>query len=365
MIYSCSTAEPCHFTFVAGNVRKLLGYDPEEFLKDPVFWRSRVHPEDLPELQAGLQLLLKTGEATQRFRFQHKAGTYKWFRNDVCLGSGNGAGGTEIRGCWIDITEKHQAEDALKAAQEHLEQRVRERTAELEEANRKLAESRERYHHQILSIIEREHRRFAQDLHDDLGQQLAGIEFLSNVLRQQLKQKPLAQKAEEIARLIREAINHARRLARGLAPVDLESHGLMRALALLAEHTSELFRVRCSFNCESPVPVNDLTAATHLYRIAQEAVTNSVNHGKAANIDIILRMNGNQVVLQIVDNGKGLSRPPTSRRGMGLKIMRHRAEAVGGTLTVQGRKSGGGAMVLCKAPIHALDGQPAPRPKSR
>src|SRR5262249_45730083 len=100
---------------------------------------------------------------------------------------------------------------------------------------------------EILEISEREQRRIGQDLHDDLCQQLVGIEMLSKALERQLKGERQAANAREIAEFIRAAIDHTRVLARGLAPFDLEADGLMKGLKILAERTSDLFRVDCSF----------------------------------------------------------------------------------------------------------------------
>jgi len=205
---------------------------------------------------------------------------------------------------------------------------------------------------EILGISEREQRRIGQDLHDDLCQQLVGIELLSKALQRQLKEPPQAAQAGEIAAFIRAAIDHTRVLARGLAPFDLEADGLMKGLKILADRTSDLFRVDCSFDCPFPVLIPDITVGTNLYRIAQEAVTNSIKHGKAKQIGITLRRSQDAAHLEVRDNGAGFDGKAQGSRGMGLRIMKHRVDTMGGTFAIQpGARAG--ATLVCSVPLAA------------
>jgi PAS domain S-box-containing protein len=351
VIYSCQPKAPYAATFIGENVKHVLGYEAWEFLEDPGFWVRQVHPDDVAGLHASLKRGLMTGESVFRYRFRHKDGKYRWMRDDWRLVRDEQGAPSEIFGSWIDVTERKQAEDALRQAQQELERRVRERTAELQAANQALVESRERFQRELLHVTEREQRRLGEDLHDDLGQQLVGIEFLSNALEQRLHGRPESARAAEIASLIRAAIDHTRRLARGLAPIELESGGLVAALKALATHTSELFRVRCEFHCASSVPLDDLTAATHLYRIAQEAVTNSIKHGQARRIEIRMEVAGSEAALTIEDDGLGLPKTGPDPEGMGWRIMRHRAGALGGSLSIENRREQG-TNVSCSIPLN-------------
>src|SRR5206468_4252280 len=134
---------------------------------------------------------------------------------------------------------------------------------------------------------------------------------------------------------VREAILQTRLVARGLSPVVLESEGLMSALQELADYTERMFRVACHFQCQAPVLVDDHAIATHLYRIAQEAISNAIRHGRASRLRICLEESNQQITLEIRDNGAGLPKDLTRAKGMGLRIMGYRATMVGGTLTVQ------------------------------
>ena len=201
----------------------------------------------------------------------------------------------------------------------------------------------------LLEISEREQRRIGQDLHDGLGQCLAGIELMSQVLEQNLAAKKLkaeASRAGDIAKHVRDAISQARFLARGLSPVVLESEGLMSSLMALTESTEKIFRVACEFHCDAPVLIDDIVVATHLYRIAQEAVSNAIKHGRAKRVEIHLKVDHDQLLLSVKDYGIGLPKVLPENRGMGLRIMQYRAAMVGGTVTVQ-RDLTGGTSVTC------------------
>ena len=127
----------------------------------------------------------------------------------------------------------------------------------------------------------------------------------------------------------------ARALARGLSPVELETNGLMAALQELAASTEKLFNIACIFHCAPPVLMADNVRATHLYRIAQEAIHNAIKHGRASRIVISLASTGRDMSLSITDNGSGFPANPESSKGMGLRSMRYRAGSIGGMLEIQ------------------------------
>jgi two-component system CheB/CheR fusion protein len=218
---------------------------------------------------------------------------------------------------------------------------------------------RKRLEREILEISEREQRRIGQDLHDGLCQHLAGIELMSQVLEQKLVRcsKAAAARAGDIARNVRDAIGHTRLLARGLSPVTLESEGLMSALQELALNTEKIFRVACRFDCDPPVLVSDYPAATHLFRLAQEAVSNAIKHGRAKRIFIRLKEERGRMILSIIDNGMGFPAQIPKSKGMGLRIMQSRAGMIGGTL-VFGRNASGGASVTVTAPSQTARPKP-------
>jgi len=206
---------------------------------------------------------------------------------------------------------------------------------------------RKRLEEEILEIAGREQRRIGQDLHDDLGQQLAAIELMSERCGRKLEKKsmPEAAEVEKIAEHIRDAISQTRMLARGLSPVELEANGLMSALTQLAENTEKRFHISCEFRCDETVLLDDNDAATQLYRIAQEAISNARRHGKAKHIVIELHDSAQTIELAVTDDGVGFPKKPATD-GMGLQIMKYRAGVIGGTLDVR-RVSPRGTRLTC------------------
>ena len=203
----------------------------------------------------------------------------------------------------------------------------------------------------LLDTSNREQQRIGHDLHDGLSQQLTGIALLCRVLHQQLEAKGMeeAAGAARIEDLVEEAIGQTRNLARGLAPVELEEGGLSAALEELAASVENLHSIRCDFRGESELTIDNQARATHIYRIAHEAVTNALKHGTPSKISIELtRLNGT-LTLSVADNGKGLSQNPTSRSGMGFHIMRYRARMLDGTLDIRPTRKGG-TTVTCQCP---------------
>jgi PAS domain S-box-containing protein len=215
---------------------------------------------------------------------------------------------------------------------------------------------RKRLEKTILKISEREQRRIGQDLHDGLGQHLTGIAFMSKVLERKLSEKSLpdSSDAAKIVQLVNDAIRRTKELSRGLLPVVSEAHGLMSALRQRAGELEDLFQIRCHFECEEPVLVEDVNVATHLYHIAQEAVNNGIRHGKSRNIVIGLSRRNGTGILTIQDDGDGFPRNPTSQPGVGLSIMNYRANVVGGSLKVRPNEDRG-ITVTCMFPIRGVE----------
>jgi signal transduction histidine kinase len=233
----------------------------------------------------------------------------------------------------------------LRSLQKGLEERVKERTAAL---TGEIAE-RERLEQELLDISEREQRRIGQDLHDSLCQHLTGTSLASQVLEEKLMARSLPESADanKIVALIEEGITMARQLAKGLHPIELEASGLMESLERLASSTSELFKVTCRFECESPVLIHDPAVSGHLYRITQESLSNAIKHGKARNISVRLETLDDGLLLLIKDDGIGIPDLPATNGGMGLRIMAHRAGMIGASFRIQ-RDESGGTSVFCK-----------------
>lgn len=204
-----------------------------------------------------------------------------------------------------------------------------------------------RLEREILEISGREQRRIGRDLHDGLCQHLAGIGFMAKALASRIPEH-LAGNAREIVRQVEETLAQTRRIARGLNPVRLETDGLPAILQDLAEQTASVFGLPCTFEHTGGPPAPDLTAAIHLYRIAQEAVGNAIKHSHAARLAIHLDVSPAHTTLSITDDGIGI-REGGNGMGMGFNIMKYRALIVGGALSIR-RGHSGGTVVECSVP---------------
>ena len=218
---------------------------------------------------------------------------------------------------------------------------------------------------QVMDAGDRERQNIGQDLHDDLAPHLIGIEGLATVLTRKLGAAGVAgaDLAAEITRLIKEATAKTRQLARGLCPVYLVDRGLAACLQELAVNTAILFDIRCDFTCRTEAAVSDEAAATHVFRIAQEAVTNAVRHGHADRVDIILDRVEDQLRLVVRDYGTGLA-ADLAPGGMGLRIMGFRAKMIQAGLEIDNAADGGCRVTLTLPagglrPVAVADNGPA------
>ena len=233
---------------------------------------------------------------------------------------------------------------SLREAQKELEHKVEQRTRAL---TREIGE-RERLEKEILEISEREQRRIGHDLHDGLCQHLTATAMAGQVLAQKLTSRSLTEAADagELVRLIEDGIAMTRDMAHGIVPLEMESEGLVTALRVLAGNVGRMFKVSCVLQCDSPPPIEDVDTATHLYRIAQEAVQNALRHGKPGQIVMSLSRVRDRAQLSIEDDGAGLPEDWRSGRGLGTRIMAHRAVMIGGELSIEPSPTGG-TLVTC------------------
>ncbi|NND70159.1 MAG: PAS domain S-box protein [Rhodothermales bacterium] len=216
---------------------------------------------------------------------------------------------------------------------------------------------RRKLERELLRVGDLERRRIGQDLHDGLGQMLTGIGLITQNLGKSIRDKDeqLAEEISEVSDLVKEADRQARTLARNLSPVDLEAAGLDSALGRLALNIEKLFGIRCRYESNGAVSVDDNSTATHLFRIAQEAISNAVTHGKADVVRIELSRGSKTLRLRIIDNGSGFreNEERDSTRGMGIHIMNYRAKMVGGSLDIV-PSFDGGTVVSCTVRLDML-----------
>jgi len=201
----------------------------------------------------------------------------------------------------------------------------------------------------ILRVSEHEQQRIGQDLHDGICQQLAAIGCAARILAEELEARgnPEASDAAMIEKSLQQAVLEARNLARGIFPVHVDRSGLGAALVDLARVTTRLTATPVRVEGETELSVNSPEVSMHLYRIAQEAVANAMRHSRATCITISLQHHGDVLELRVEDDGCGLPAKTGQSRGMGLRTMRYRAQAIGSTLET-GSRTGGGTYISCR-----------------
>ena len=202
---------------------------------------------------------------------------------------------------------------------------------------------------EVIKTAEAEQRRIGHDLHDGVGQVLTGIMALTEALECQLTGPQLSE-ATRIRELVKEAIQQVRQLSHGLSPGAVKLRGLAGSLRLLADRLrNNLLDCQCHFEIEPKL--KDSEMETHIFRIAQEAINNSVRHGKPRHIAIFLRPGkGDQALMEIQDDGVGLgAKKRRQREGIGIRVMRYRADLIAGEFSI-GPREGGGTTVLCSFP---------------
>ena len=307
-------------------------------------WQRCIHPEDRATVCEHWRQLRDDDQLfREEYRVLRPEGTERWVLaegTDLRAYSGEPLGFIRVL---TDITAHRQLEAELSASRAELENRVRERTAALEAE----MQERESLARQISGIKRSERQRFSQDLHDGLGQCLTGILFRTLALQRHLQasHSGQAKNASKIAELVNDAINRAHDISRGIQPVPPSPDGLVCALQGLTERLRSSELAECDFHCPQAVPVESHDAATHLYRIAQEALNNAIKHSGAKKMTVQLQPR----LLTVRDNGCGFD-GENSSVGRGLHIMRHRARLIGASLHLRS-VPGSGTTVECAFPL--------------
>ena len=196
-----------------------------------------------------------------------------------------------------------------------------------------------------MQIPNREQQRLAYDLHDGLGQQLAAVALRAELLQEKLNGAATSQEAAAIVGLIREAARQTRMTAHALDTSEIGDLDI--ALQKLAASVKKI-QVHYRNGLDASLSVR-AAVAVQLYRIAQEAVHNAVEHGAPTEVQIDLSSENGHVILRIRDDGRGFDSTRGSN-GMGLRIMQYRAHRARDWCRVASRP-GQGTIVTCRVPL--------------
>lgn len=261
-----------------------------------------------------------------------------------------------------DLTEQQKAAEALKRAHDELEDRVRERTQELAEANGSLRgeiaervqseQARLRLLRQLITVQEEERRRIARELHDTLGQQLAALRMSIELIKSEWKHDArLQEHIERTQSIFSQLDSDVDFLAWELRPAQLDQLGLDATLRTFVREWSEHFQIEADyhgFGEDAPRLIPEVE--TNLYRILQEALQNVNKHAGATRVSVVLERRNGRVVLIVEDNGKGYDPNQKvaagSNKGMGVTNMRERASLIGGEVEIESTPGAGTAIYV-------------------
>ena len=306
---------------------------------------SRWHPDDREQVRLALKEAVENGrDYDVEFRIVLADGSVRWIESRGYVQVNKDGKPRRLLGISMDVTARREA---------RLEtQRLRQQRTVLLE--REVAE-RARLEREVIESCAREQRRIAYDLHDGVGQQLVGIALSAKLLEEQLRAERSAEadRASLIAQLANGAARQVRLTARTLEGADGVGD-LKTALRSLAANMSENCGVKVTVKADSSsLPISPPVAA-QLYRVAQEAMRNAIEHGAAREVLIQLTFGDQDLMLTVQDDGKGFD-ANINGRGMGLRIMRYRAQCIGGSCEVHAGP-GQGTIVHCRVPLEV---QPA------
>ena len=201
---------------------------------------------------------------------------------------------------------------------------------------------------EVVRAVEGERIRIGQDLHDGVCQNLAAIDCATACLREALEEGGARAPAlaGQIHEYLKQTIVEARNLAHGIVPVQVERDGMISALKDLVSRANLVRHGSAYFETSGNVQIENPQVALHLYRIAQEAMSNAARHANATQVAVSFCAEGAEVTLAISDDGRGMSPEPNAHRGMGLRTMRYRAKLIGARLNVAS-EPGVGTTVRC------------------
>lgn len=302
--------------FVSERTKDILGYEPDEFVREPTLWLHSLHPDDVPVIsEINMRIFAGKKSGIRVYRMRHKAtGEYRWLEDHIVPEFDESGKVTAIFGIAQDITERRQAEMELQATAVQL---------------RTLASH-------LQTVREEERSRIAREIHDELGQSLSGLamDLYSMSRRIPETETLLAKQVQDAIKRIEELNRDVQRTAAELRPRALDL-GLLTAI----ESQAEDFQSRTGIACELRLPGSELRLdkqkSLAIFRIVQEALTNVARHSGATQAEIVLTQQGGELLLEVHDNGKGFDQREVSRRrSLGITGVRERVQMLGGTFEI-------------------------------
>ena len=315
-------------------VEKLFGYSKAEVGSSLEFWTERLHPDERERVEAGFHRAIEGSASfwTDEYRFRCRDDHYAFVLDRGFLIRDADGRALRMVGGMTDITERKEAEHRIERSRLQL----RALTARVE------------------SLREDERTRIAREIHDELGQLLTALKMDLRWMEKRLASgennpalNPILDKMVEAGSLIDTIIKAVQKISAELRPGTLDNLGLAAALRQEANRFQERTGIACSMNVSEPPPDLSGDAATAVFRIFQEALTNVARHAEASEVYCDFRIEADQVVLRVEDNGKGISRDAlTDAKSLGLLGMQERAGVLSGELRIKPGPSGGTRVTL-------------------
>ena len=301
------------FSYLSDRVEGFFGYPRRMFLDGTISLEGLVHEDDWAKLTSAIQEAVAEHQPfLVEVRCRKADGGAMWIQN-IGAGVYDGDRLKYIIGASLDVTE------------------------------RKVLEKR------ILDAGEQERRRVGADLHETLGQILTGVALLSKAQSHRLAGSKEAHAAQEITRLLNQAVSYTRSLARGLCPVALGGEGLISGLYEYAATISETYGMQCVVEAQDGLNLPSEAVNEHLYGIVMEAVHSAIRQGRATKIVIGLASRDGKLELTVRDDGKGVRNRKHHDETSGIEAMKYRAQAAGAVFKVKS-VSDGGTVVTCTLP---------------
>jgi PAS domain S-box-containing protein len=321
-------------------IQKLFGYRSDEISTRVEWWLERLHPEDRDRVTSAIRRVTDSGGRTWsgHYRFRRQDGSYAVVLDRGYVLHDDAGKPTRVVGGITDITERQNAQEALQKSRLQL----------------RLLSNR------LQSTREEERATVAREIHDELGQVLTAIKINLDWLERRLGERegdrtlnPLLDRLVESAEMAESAIESVQRIATELRPDALDHRGLAAALEQEVHKFEERTGIGCRLQLPGAVPELSPEAATAVFRIFQESLTNVARHARARTVRIRLEPEAGHLVLEIEDDGCGISREAlASPKSVGLLGMRERATALGGELALV-PVSPRGTRVLLRLPLAA------------
>lgn len=361
---------------------KWLGYGRDELIGKKTFF-DLLRPQDREATRRRFAAFKESGSVKElEFDLIRKDGTVL----PVLL---NSTAVRDSRGRYLfsrstvfDVTEHRRMETELREARENLEATVRERTAELSDANLELQkllavhrrteallrgreaqlnrskENLRRLTAHLNKVREAERARISREIHDELGQQLTGLKMDLCWIQAKLRRREepydpsaCADKLGEVVHLVDATIDKVRRIATELRPGVLDDLGLIAAMEWQAQDFEKRSGIACAFFSELKDASLDTDRATEVFRIFQEILTNVARHAQASRVEVRLATDREGLLLEVRDDGRGITAEESSHsKSLGLLGMRERAYLLGGSFELEGR-AGAGTRALLRVPL--------------